>query len=61
MSRVLCKPSCGDICSRGLRPSLVRASMEIAKRPPPPPVETVKGYNPAMDQPRPTMIEDYLR
>ena len=39
------------------------ATMEVAKtmKPPPPPVETVKGYNPVMDQPRPTVMENYLR
>ena len=39
------------------------ASMEMAKtmRPPVPPVETVKGYNSVMDEPRPTRIENYLR
>ena len=39
------------------------ATMEIAKtmKPPPPPVETVKGYNPVMDQPRPSVMENYLR
>ena len=39
------------------------ATMEVAKAmvPPPPPVETVKGYNPVMDQPRPTVMEKYLR
>ena len=39
------------------------ATMEIAKtmKPPMPPVETAKGYNPAMDQPRPNVLKDYLR
>ena len=39
------------------------ATMEAAKtmKPPPPPIETVKGYNPVMDQPRPTVMENYLR
>ncbi|KAK2467671.1 hypothetical protein APHAL10511_000526 [Amanita phalloides] len=30
-------------------------------KPPPPPTGTVKGYNPIMDQPRPTEIKSYLR
>ncbi|KAF8324629.1 hypothetical protein F5887DRAFT_902712 [Amanita rubescens] len=30
-------------------------------KPPPPPAKTVQGYNPVMDEPRPTVIEDYLR
>ncbi|KAF8723153.1 hypothetical protein AX14_009514 [Amanita brunnescens Koide BX004] len=39
------------------------ATMEVAKtmKPPPPPGDTVKGYNPVMDQPRPTVIQNYLR
>lgn len=28
---------------------------------PQPPAGTVKGYNPVMDQPRPTVMENYLR
>ncbi|KIL58379.1 hypothetical protein M378DRAFT_170633 [Amanita muscaria Koide BX008] len=30
-------------------------------KPPPPPSDTVKGYNKRMDEPRPTRIQDYLR
>ncbi|KAK2467598.1 hypothetical protein APHAL10511_000453 [Amanita phalloides] len=30
-------------------------------KPPPPPIETVQGYNPVMDKPRPCEIESYLR
>jgi hypothetical protein len=39
------------------------ATMEIAKtmKPPLPPAETIKGYNPVMDQPRPTLLQKYLR
>jgi hypothetical protein len=39
------------------------ATMEIAQvmKPPPPPAKTVQGYNPVMDEPRPTVMEDYLR